>query len=132
MCCQTEIEDADQTFQPRYTDTWPTSPSTDPVTPGTWQGSHWNAKFEVTGMTRHRKRSTGNTGFKPWSAALCDVSKVITTHRRCQAWGTTDLKNSRCPQHTWKEHTWQQHTWQHHTWQQHTWQQHTWQQHTGQ
>ena len=42
-CCHTEIEVADQTFhltQSQYTDTGPTSPSTDPITPGAWQGSH--------------------------------------------------------------------------------------------
>ena len=36
-CCHTEIEVADQTFhltQSQYTDTGPTSPSTDPITPG--------------------------------------------------------------------------------------------------
>ena len=35
MCCPTEREAADQTVhltQSQYTDTWPTSPSTDPVT----------------------------------------------------------------------------------------------------
>ena len=54
----TEIEVADQTFyltQSQYTDTGPTSPSADPITPGAWQGSHWSANFEVTGMTRPRK-----------------------------------------------------------------------------
>ena len=57
-CCHTEIEIADQTFlltQSLYTDTGPTSPSADPITPGAWQGSHWNVNFEVTGMTRPRK-----------------------------------------------------------------------------
>ena len=42
-CCHTEIEVTDRTFyltQSQYTDTRPTSPSADPVTPGTWQGSH--------------------------------------------------------------------------------------------
>ena len=41
-CCHTEIEAADQTFyltQSQYTDTGPTSPSADPITPGVWQGS---------------------------------------------------------------------------------------------
>ena len=55
MCCHTEIEAADQTFpltQSQYTDTGPTSPSADPITPGAWQGSHWSANFEVTGMTQ--------------------------------------------------------------------------------
>ena len=47
-CCHTEIEFADQTFhltQSQYTDTAPTSPSTDPITPGAWQGSHWSTNF---------------------------------------------------------------------------------------
>ena len=47
-CCHTEIEVADQTFhltQSQYTDTGPTSPSTDPITPGAWQGSHWSANL---------------------------------------------------------------------------------------
>ena len=47
-CCHTEIEVADHTFhlpKSQYTDTGPTSPSADPVTPGAWQGSHWSANF---------------------------------------------------------------------------------------
>ena len=47
-CCHTEIEVADQTFyltQSQYTDTGPTSPSADPITPGAWQGSHWSANY---------------------------------------------------------------------------------------
>ena len=57
-CCHTEIEVAHQTFhliQSQYTDTGPTSPSTDPITPGAWQGSHWSTNFEATGMTRPGK-----------------------------------------------------------------------------
>ena len=40
-----EIEVADPTFhltQAQYTDTGPTSPSIDPITPGAWKGSHWS------------------------------------------------------------------------------------------
>ena len=47
-CCHTEIEVADQTFyltQSQYTDTGLTSPSTNPITPGAWQGRHWSANF---------------------------------------------------------------------------------------
>ena len=47
-CCHPEIEVADQTFyltQSQYTDTGPTSPSSDPITPGAWQGGHWSANF---------------------------------------------------------------------------------------
>ena len=57
-CCHTEIEVADATFhltQSQSTDTGPTSPSTDPITSGAWQGSHWSASFQVTGMTRPQK-----------------------------------------------------------------------------
>ena len=62
-CCHTEIEVADQTFyltQSQYTDTGPTSPSADPISPGAWQGNHWSANFEVTGMTRPRKNPGAN------------------------------------------------------------------------
>ena len=65
-CCHTEIEAADQTFhltQSQYTDTGPTSPSADPITPGAGQGSHWSANFEVTGMTRPRK-NPGASGIR--------------------------------------------------------------------
>ena len=51
-CCHTEIEAADQTFhltQSQYTDTGPTSPSADPITPGAWQGSHWSANVTSWG-----------------------------------------------------------------------------------
>ena len=48
----------------QYTDTGPTSPSADPITPGAWQGSNWSANFRVTGMTRPKKISV-QVGFEP-------------------------------------------------------------------
>ena len=66
-CCHTEIEVADQTFyltQSQYTDTGPTSPNADPITPGAWQGSHWSANFSVTGMTRPRRKNPGASGIR--------------------------------------------------------------------
>ena len=66
ICCHTEIEVAHQTFyltQSQYTDTGPTSPSADPITPGAWQGSHWSANFKVTGMTGPRK-NPGASGIR--------------------------------------------------------------------
>ena len=48
MRCHTEIEVADPTFyltQSQYTDTGPTSPSADPITPGAWQGSQLECQF---------------------------------------------------------------------------------------
>ena len=65
-CCHTETEVADQTFhltQSQYTDTGPTSPVTDPITPDAWQGSHRSANFEVAGMTRPRK-NLGASGIR--------------------------------------------------------------------
>ena len=47
-CCHTETEAADQTFyliQSQYTGTRPTSPSTDPIMPDSWQGSNWSANI---------------------------------------------------------------------------------------
>ena len=72
-CCHTEIEVAHQTFhltQSQNTDTGPTSPRIDPLTPGTWQGSHWSANFEVTGMTRPRQKSRRKRDSNPGSSAL--------------------------------------------------------------
>ena len=65
-CRHSEIEVADQTFhltQSQYTDTGPTSPSADSITPGAWKGSHWSANFEVTGMTRPKK-NPGTSGIR--------------------------------------------------------------------
>ena len=38
--------------QSQYTDTGPTSPSADPISPGAWQGSHRSTDLKVTGMSR--------------------------------------------------------------------------------
>ena len=46
--CQTEVDVADQICyltRSHYTDIRPTSPSADPITPGSWQGSRWSASF---------------------------------------------------------------------------------------
>ena len=51
----TDIVVADPTFyltQSQYTDTGPTSPNTNPISPGAWQGTHWSDNFKVNGMTR--------------------------------------------------------------------------------
>ena len=53
--CHNEIEVADQTLcltQSQYTDNGPTSLSADLIKPGAWQGSHWSANFEFTGLTQ--------------------------------------------------------------------------------
>ena len=79
-CCHTEIEAADPTFhltQSQYTDTGPTSPSTDPITPGAWQGSHWSANFYVTGITRPRKKSRRKRASNPGSSSF-EVDALTT------------------------------------------------------
>ena len=66
-CCHTEIEVADQIFSPtqsQYTDTGPTSPSVDPISPGAWQDSLRSANFQVSGMTRPGK-IPAQAGFEP-------------------------------------------------------------------
>ena len=85
-CCHTEIEVADPTFyltQSQYTDTGPTSPSADPVTPGAWQGSHWECQFlshwyDLTPKKSQRKRDSNSgssalevdaTRFPRWNRA---------------------------------------------------------------
>ena len=70
-CCHTEIEVADQTFYlTQYTDTGPTSPSSDPITPGAWRGSHWSANFEVTDWYDSTRKNPVASGFRPRSSAL--------------------------------------------------------------
>ena len=47
-CCHAEVDVAYPTFyltHLQYADAGPTSPSTDPVPPGAWQGSHWSTNF---------------------------------------------------------------------------------------
>ena len=84
MCCHTEIEAADQTFyltQLQYTDTRPTSPSTDPMMPGTWQGSHWSANFQVTGMTQPGKIPSQAGSSSLEADALTTRPRDLTTSR---------------------------------------------------
>ena len=64
-CCHTEMEVADQTFcltKSQYTDTGPTSPSADLLTPDAWQGSHWSTNFLATGLTRPREKIPWRVG----------------------------------------------------------------------
>ena len=93
-CCHNEIEVADQSFhltQSQDTDTGPTSPSTDPLTPGAWQGSHWSANFEVTGMTRPRKKSRRKRDSNPGSSALEADALTTRPTRRPPAAGYTQV-----------------------------------------
>ena len=83
-CCHTEIEVANQTVhltQSQYTDTGPTSPSADPITPGAWQGSHRRANFEVTGMTRPQKNSVAS-GIRTRDPSAIEADALTTMPTR--------------------------------------------------
>ena len=82
--CHTEIKVADLT-QSQYTDTGPTSPSTDPLMPGAWQGSqplecqflsHW---YDSTPEKSRRKQDSN-----PGSSALdADALTTRPTRQLC-------------------------------------------------
>ena len=99
-CCHTEIEVADPTFhltQSQYTDTRPTSLSTDPILPDAWQGSHWSATFLFTGMTRpgkSRRKRDSNPGSSALEAdALTTrLTRLCTEAVRCKGAATADDK----------------------------------------
>ena len=84
---------ADQTFyltQPQYTDTGLTSPSTDPITPGAWQGSHLECQFSSRslvwldpGKFRRKRESI------PGSFALEADSWTTAPKRR--SWSTSSV-----------------------------------------
>ena len=84
-CCHTEIEVAHQTFhltQSQYTDTGPTSPSTDPITSGAWQGSHWSTNFLSHWYDSTPKKSRRNRDSNPGSSALeADALSTRQTRR---------------------------------------------------
>ena len=83
-CCHTEIEVADQTFyltQSQYTDTGPTSPSADPITPGAWQGSHWSANFLSHRYDSTPKKSRRQRDSNPGPSALELAGSKNTKHQ---------------------------------------------------
>ena len=85
-CCHTEIEVADQTIyltQSQYTDTGPTSPSADPITPGAWQGSHWNANFLSHWYDSTPKKSRRKRDSNPGPSALEADALTTRPTRQC-------------------------------------------------
>ena len=82
MCCHTWDRSRRSNFLSHpatvYTDSGPASPSTAPITPGAWQGSHWSATVEVTGLTDSWKeihRQSGNWTQVCWS--LMTTSQLV-------------------------------------------------------
>ena len=111
-CCHTEKEVADQPFhliQSQYTDTGPTSPSTDPLTPGAWQGSQWSAIVFSRWCDSTQKNPHGESGNRtPGSSAL--EADVLTTWptRQWRRWGEITTRTTTVPpqqlQHTERGH----------------------------
>ena len=85
--CHTDIEVTDQTFyltQSQFTDTGPTGPSDDRVTPGACQDSHQRGQFlsHWYDSTRERKRESN-----PGSSALEADTLTTRPKRRYTASG---------------------------------------------
>ena len=82
--------------QSQYTDTGPTSPSTDPITPGAWQGiatgvpflSHW---YDSTPKKSRRKRDSN-----PGSSAL-EADALTTRPTRRWTVGINPVMECSCP-----------------------------------
>ena len=91
-CCHTEIEVADQTFyltQSQYTDTGPTSPSADPITPGACQFlSQW---YDSTPKKSRRKRdlNPGSSTLEADALPLGQRGGCGTEHFRSYVTGMT-------------------------------------------
>ena len=61
----------------KYTDTGPTSQSTDRLTPGAWQDSHWSYRYDSS----LKKRPTAEAGIEPRSTAI-EAGAFTTRPRR--------------------------------------------------
>ena len=84
-CCHTEKEVADQSCyvtHSQYADTWPTSPSTELISPGAWQGSYWMTKK----ILNHRYNSIRKNPY--WRGFVCWLLNVPAT---CECISGTDL-----------------------------------------
>ena len=74
--CHTEIQVADQTFcltQSQYADTGPTSSSTESITLGAWQGSHWSellGHWYDSTKNKTKKKNRRKRDSNPGSSAL--------------------------------------------------------------
>ena len=94
-CCHTEIEVADPTFyltQSQYTDTGPTSPSADPITPGAWQGSPLECQFLSHWYDSTPKKSSRKLDSNPGPSAL--EADALTTRPTRRSYGGGGVDNS--------------------------------------
>ena len=97
-CCHTEIEVADPTFyltQSQYTDTGPTSPSADPISPGAWQGSHRSANFLSHWYDSTPKKSRLQRDSNPGPSAL-EADALTTRPTRRLRFATRHTESCPC------------------------------------
>ena len=88
-CCHTGTEAVDQTSclaQSQCTDTWPTRPSTVPIAPDAWQGSHKRTNVQVAGVTGPGKIPTETAGFDPGSSTM-EADSLTTRPSRGRSLG---------------------------------------------
>ena len=91
-CCHTEIEVADPTFyltQSQHTDTGPTSPSADPVTPGAWQGSQFLSHWYDSTPKKSRRRRESNPGSSALEADAL-TTRPTRLFKPCRQWRYTN------------------------------------------
>ena len=91
-CGHTEIEVADQTFyltHSQHTDTAPTSPSVDPITPGAWQGSHWSASLPIWCDSTWKKIPKARMNRTPRGRSAALEAGVLTTRPTRRSQGKT-------------------------------------------
>ena len=102
-CCHTEIQVADQTFhltQSQYTKSGQTRPSTDPMTPGAWQGSHWSANNLLVWEKSRRKQESN-----PGSSAL-EADALTTRPMRRRLFGGECTVWVNCMKGEWLQRLW--------------------------
>ena len=90
--CHTEIEVADQTFhltQSQYTDTGPTSPSTDPILPGRLAGEPLECQFLSHWYDLTLEKFRCKQDWSPGSSAL--EADAVTTRPVIQSLNTSDI-----------------------------------------
>ena len=94
-CCHTEIEVADQTFhltQSQYTDTGPTSPSADPITPGAWVSDQNGVSLLYIMLVVHHSCQEPSIYFRDGSARTICTFYQTETATEDQTWFESRLR----------------------------------------
>ena len=101
----TQIEVADQTFhltQSQYTDTGPTNPCTDPITPSAWQGIATGVPIFKSLVWLDPEKSRRKWDSNPGSSALEADAFTTRPTRRWDIGRSRERKGSQQLNGTWK------------------------------